>query len=98
MIVDDPRQNYFIDVETFSNRYVFYIGFLGSYGHKFKVPTIDELLQINGVVIHDRVREGSDSALYRIWQYNGSGFDEEISNIINFGRWLQIKLVMKLCN
>ena len=98
MIVDDPRQNYFIDVETFSNRYVFDIGFLGSYGHNFKVLTIDELLQINGVVIHDRVREGSDSALYHIWQYNGSYFDEEISNSIDLRSWLHIKLVIKLCN
>ena len=36
-IVDDLRQNYFSDVETFSARYAFYIGLLGFYGQNFKV-------------------------------------------------------------
>ena len=64
-IVDDTRQNYFIDVETFSYRYAFDIGILGSYSHNFKVPTIEELVKVDGVVIHDGVRGGSDDTLYR---------------------------------
>ena len=31
-IVDDPRYNYFSDVETFPNQYIFDIGLLESYG------------------------------------------------------------------
>ena len=56
------------------------------------------MVKFDGVVICHRVRGGSDGAFYCIWQYNGSGFDEEISNSINIGRWSQIKCVMKLCN
>ena len=44
------------------------------------------------------MRGGSDGAFYCRWQYNGSGFDEEISNSINIGLWLQIKRVIELCN
>ena len=90
-IFDDTRQNYFSDVENLSACYTFDIGLLGSYGHKFKVTTIDELVQFDGVVIRDGVRGGSDVALYCIWKYYGYDFDEEISNSINVGRWLQIK-------
>ena len=54
-IVDDTRQNYFNDVETFSVCYAFDIGILGSYNHNFKVPKIDELAKFDGVFIHDRV-------------------------------------------
>ena len=75
-IVDDPRKNYFSHVETFSARYAFDIGLLGSYVHNFKVPTIDKLVNFDGVVICDRVRGGRDGALYCRWQCNGSDFDE----------------------
>ena len=97
-IVDDPRQNYFSDVETFSARSAFDIGLLGSYFHNFKFPTMDELVKFNGVVVRYRVRGGINGALYRRWQYNGSDFGEERSNSINLGRWLHIKSFVKLCN
>ena len=41
---------------------------------------------------------GSNGAFYLRWKYNGSDFDEGILNRINLGFWLQIKLVVKLCN
>ena len=97
-VVDDPRQNYFSDVETFSDCYAFDIGLLGSYSHNFKVSTIYKLVKFYGVFVCDGVRGGRNCAFYRRWGYNGSGFDEEISNSINIGRWSQIKCVMKLCN
>ena len=75
-IIDYTRQNYFSDVENFSSLYVFVIGILGSYDHKFKAPTIDKLVKFDGVVIRDGVRGGSDGALYLRWKYNGSDFDE----------------------
>ena len=95
-IVYDTRQNYFSDAETFSACYEFYIGILGSYGHNFKVTNFDELVKFDGVVIHVGVRGLSDGEFYRIWKYNGYGFDEEILNRINIGCWLQIKRVIKL--
>ena len=97
-IVDDPKQNYFIDVETFSACYAFDIGLLVSYEHNFKIPTIYEFVKFDVVVIHDGLRGGSDGTLYNIWQYNTSDFDEEILNSIHPGRCLHIKRVMKLCN
>ena len=84
-IVDDPIHNYFSDAETFSACYEFYIGILGSYGHNFKVTNFDELVKFDGVVIHVGVRGVSDGEFYRIWKYNGYGFDEEILNRINIG-------------
>ena len=62
-IVDDPRYNYLIYVETFPARYTFNTGLLGSYDHNFKVPTIAELVKFDGVVIRDGVRGGIDGAL-----------------------------------
>ena len=44
------------------------------------------------------MRGGSNVALYHRWKNNGSGFDEEIPNSINIGRWLQIKRIIMLCN
>ena len=75
-IVDDPKQNSFSDVETFSACYAFDIGLLGSYVENYKVPTIDELVNFDGVVIRDRLRGGSDSALYSRWKYNSSYYDK----------------------
>ena len=75
-IVDDPRKNYFSDVETFSVRYTFDIGLLGSYGHNSEVSTIGELVKFDGVVIRDGVRGESNVALYLRWKYNGSAFYE----------------------
>ena len=97
-IVDDPMQNYFSNVETFSARYAFDIRLLGSYGYNFKVPKITKSVKFDGVVICDGVIVGSNGALYRKWKYNGSYFDGEILNRIHLRRWLQIKRVMKLCN
>ena len=94
-IVDYPRHKYFSDVENFSARYAFDIGLLGSYGHNFKVSTIGELVKFDVVIIRDGVRGGSNGEFYRRWQYNWSDFDEEIPNIINLGRWLHIKRVIK---
>ena len=59
---------------------------LGSYGHNFKVPTIDELINCDDVVICDGVRGRSDGALYVRFKYNRYGFYEEIPNSINIGR------------
>ena len=85
-------------LKLFPARYTFNTGLLGSYDHNFKVPTIAELVKFDGVVIRDGVRGGRNGLLYRIWQYNGSDFDDEISNSINLGHWLQIKLAINLCN
>ena len=97
-IFDDPRHNYFSNVETFCARYIFGIGLLGSYGHNFKVPKIYELVKFDGVVIYYCLRGGNYGEFYCRWKYNGSGFDKEIPNSINLGRCLQIKCVIKLCN
>ena len=56
------------------------------------------MVKFDGIVIRDGAIGGSDGAFHHRWQYNRSDFDEEISNSINLGRWLQIKCVMKLCN
>ena len=97
-IFDDPRKKYFIDVETLYDRYTFHIGLLRSYGHNFKVQTIDEFVKLDVVVIRDGLIARSDGALYYICQYNRYDFDEEIFNSINLEHWLQIKNVIKLCN
>jgi hypothetical protein len=96
-IVDDPRKPFYCQVEQFSNLYGYSIGLGGSYGHKFRVIELHELVRFDGVVVKDGVRGGSDGALYRRW-IDGSDYDHDVADSINHSRWLQIKRTYKLCN
>jgi hypothetical protein len=96
-IVDDPRKPFYCQVESYSNSYAYSIGLGGSYGHKFRVIELHELVRYDGVVVQDGVRGGSDGALYRRW-IDGSDYDHYVADSINHSRWLQIKRTYKLCN
>lgn len=93
----DARKAFYSQVETFSNLYAIQIGLGGSYGHKFKNVTLDELVRFDGVVVRDGVKGGSNGAIYRRWM-NGADYDSLTQGSITHTRWLQIKRVMKLNN
>ena len=77
------------------NLYAYSIGLGGSYGHKFKLVEIHELVHFDGVVLNNGVRGGSVGAMYRRW-VDGSYYNEVIVDSINHSQWLQIKRMVKL--
>jgi hypothetical protein len=84
----DTRKAFYSKVETFSNLYAIQIGLGGSYGHKFKNVTLDELVRFDGVVVQDGVKGGSNGAIYRRW-VNGADYDSLIQGSIKHTRcWM----------
>ena len=94
----DPRLPFYSNVEIYSNLYALQIGLGGSYGHSFKMLTLDELVHFDGVVIRDGVRGGSSGAIHRRWMEGRADYNEQIDKVIRHCRWLQIKRVIKLCD
>jgi len=80
-VVGDPRKPFYSEVETFSNLYAVNIGLGGSYGHRFKMLGLDELVHFDGVVVCDGVKGGSNGAIHRRWM-DGADFDALIQNSI----------------
>jgi hypothetical protein len=97
-IDDDPRLPYYSLVENWSSKYAAITGMTGSYGHAFKLPTIEELMHFDSAVIRDGVLGGLDGALHRRWDVHSSAFDADIANSIHHTRWLQLKRTFKLCD
>jgi hypothetical protein len=62
-IEDDPRLPYYSVVENWSSKYAAITGMTGSYGHAFKLPTIEELMHFGSAVIRNGVLGGLDGAL-----------------------------------
>jgi hypothetical protein len=54
------------------------------------VIELHELVRFDGVVVQDGVHGGSDGALYHRW-IDGSNYDHNVAESINYSRWLQIK-------
>ena len=49
------------------NKYLLGIGISGSYGHKFKLINLEELVDFDGVVLMDGVRYNYNSSVYFQW-------------------------------
>ena len=97
-IDNDPRLPYYSVVENWSSKYAAITGMTGSYGHSFKLPTIEELVRFDSAVIRDGVLGGLDGALHHRWDDQSSAFDSDIANSIHHTRWLQLKRTFKLCD
>ena len=52
-IFNDPRVPYFNSMESLTNIYKFSTGIGGSYGHKWKIVDVTELVQFNGLLVSD---------------------------------------------
>ncbi len=90
-INDNPRLPYYSLVESWSSNYAAITGMTGSYGHSFKLPTIEELMHFDSAIFRDGVLGGLDGALHRCWDAESSAFDANIANSIHHTRWLQLK-------
>ena len=67
VIQGDYRQPFCSEVKRFTNLYVYVIGLVGLYGHKFKPFELHELVHFDGVVVKDGVRGGIVGEMYRRW-------------------------------
>jgi hypothetical protein len=97
-IEDDPRLPYYSKVERWSTKYAASIGLLGSYGHDFKTPTIEELVHWDSCVFKSGVNGALQGALYRRWRVGDTAYDPDIGASMTHTRWLQIKRIIKLCD
>jgi hypothetical protein len=95
-IKDDPRSNYYVSRETFSNIYAAQLGAYGSYGHAFDPTTTVDHVRWDGTIIRDAVLGGCKGAFYRRFDLKSSQYDDVTAAAMSQTRWLQIKRVMKL--
>ena len=97
-IEDDPRMPYYSKLERWSTKYAASIGLLGSYGHDFKTPNIEELVHWDSCVFKSGVNGALQGALYRRWRLGDTAYDPDIASSMTHSRWLQIKRIIKLCD
>ena len=64
----------------------------GSYGHKYKTATAEELLQWDSCVamsgVSGQLKRG---VIYRCWKRVDKAFDSEIDASMTYSQWLTIK-------
>jgi hypothetical protein len=62
-IDNNPRLPYYIVVENWSTKYAAITRMIGSYGHAFKLPTIEELMHFKSAVKGDWMGPGTTPSL-----------------------------------
>jgi hypothetical protein len=97
-IEDDPRMPYYSKLERWSTKYAASIGLLGSYGHDFKTPNIEELVHWDSCVFKSGVNGALQGALFRRWRVGDTAYDPDVAASMTHTRWLQIKRIIKLCD
>lgn len=97
-IIDDPRLNYYYDVERFTNIAKFNSGMGASYGHTWKQVTNQEMVIFDGVLVRDGVLGGSQGAIHRRWDKGSVCYDTDIASAMTYTRFCEIKRNKKLCN
>ena len=91
-IENDPRMPYYTNIENWTAKYAATIGMYGSYGHKYKTATAEELLQWDSCVAMSGVSgQLKGGAIYRRWKPDDKAFDSEIDASMTYSRWLAIK-------
>eukprot|EP00957_Ditylum_brightwellii_P054593 4136687-Ditylum_brightwellii.AAC.1 len=94
-IRNDPRKSYYSKAEKYTNIYAAQLGLGGAYLKKFKHIKIEELMQWDGIILHDGVRGGSNGVIHRWWQEEGSDHDVHINEAMSHHCYLQIKWCVK---
>ena len=97
-VKDDPRMNFFLEVEKHTQFYATQFGIGGSYGHHQELVKLPELVRYYGVLLRDGVKGESDGATHRRWDVSSSAYDLDIANSMKYSRFKQIKKVIKLNN
>jgi hypothetical protein len=89
---------FYTDVSRFTNIYgASVFGMAGTYGHKFKPVTLEEMVQFDGIVHRHGVRGGGPGIHLR-WDPTDSDYDDGVYNAMSYTRFLQIKRMYKLNN
>jgi hypothetical protein len=97
-VKDDGRMPYYTDVTNFTNIYgASEFGMAGTYGHKFKPVTLEEVVRFDGIVHRHGVRGGGPGIHLR-WDPTDSDYDDTVYNVMSHTRFLQIKRMYKLNN
>jgi hypothetical protein len=97
-IDDDSRLGYYSKVEQWTQKYATSMGLGGSYGHAFKEVMLEELLHFDSVVIRHGVHGGTYGAIYQRWRQGETTYDKDIAASITHTRWLQLKIIYKVCD
>ena len=68
-----------------------------AYGQELPLPTVDDFVNFDGVVVRDGIHGRGEGTIY--WhQQDGACGDDLIKKAITATRWHGIKRIYKLCN
>eukprot|EP00957_Ditylum_brightwellii_P000922 74087-Ditylum_brightwellii.AAC.2 len=95
---NDPHKSYYSKVKKYTNIYAAQLGLGGAYSKKSEHIKMEELVQWNGIILCDGARRGSNGAIYRWWQEEGSDHDVHIDKAMSHHCYLQMKWCAKLNN
>jgi hypothetical protein len=94
----DLRMPFYTDVTGFTNIYgASELGMAGTYGHKFKPASLEEMVKFDGIVHRHGVRGGGPGIHLR-WDPTDSDYDDCVYNAMSHTRFLQLKRLYKLNN
>jgi hypothetical protein len=94
----DKQMLFYTGITSFTNLYgASEFGMAGTYGHKFKPASLEEMVHFDGIVHHHGVRGGGPGIHLR-WDPTNSDYDDGIYNAMLYTRFLQIKRIYKLNN
>ena len=82
--------NFYDDVQMFSALYQISNKIGAAYGHELPLPSVDELVKFDGVVIRDAIHGRGKGAIYRRW-HDGATGDVLIKKALTDTRWHEIK-------
>ena len=90
----DPRMSFYDDVAKHTNIYAINNKNCGgTYGHKFRNTTAEELVNWDGIVARNRNKDVGNS-----WMSSEENeYDPLIYETMSFSRWRDLKYCMKLC-
>jgi hypothetical protein len=89
---------FYTNITGFTNLYgTSEFGMAGTYGHKFKPVSLEEMVHFDGIVHCHSVR-GGGPRIHFLWDPTGSNYDDGIYNAMLYTRFLQIKRIYKLNN
>ena len=97
-IQDDPRKSYYHEVEKFTNTSKLNSGLGVSYGHHWNLTSAKELVNLDGILIHDGVLGSTQGALYRRWDQRSPCYSKDIASVMTLSRCGELRRSMKLCN
>ena len=96
-IQEDPRKSYYQEVERCTNTSKLQSGFGVSYGHHWTLTSAKELVNLDGILVHDGVLGSTQGALYRRWDQKSPCYSKDIASAMTLTRCGELRRSMKLC-